>query len=128
MPAASATQGRQPASHAQDAPRDPPSSRRSARLKSASFSPESAQPAAPESVQGAVAMIDGRRNLAHVHFASATQPLPVGSRLRVLVPASQGHQVAGEVEVVQSFAGSATVRGLGHLNLVRIGRDAVIVR
>ncbi|MGE0755952.1 MAG: hypothetical protein AB7O38_02990 [Pirellulaceae bacterium] len=110
---------------ASDAPR---SSRRTARMKTTSFSSAPTAGRDSPAAQGTVAMIDGRRNLAHVHFTAGMEPLPVGARLRVLVPAADGTRHAGDVEVVQSFPGSATVKGLEHLNLARIGRDARIVR
>jgi hypothetical protein len=115
----------EPASQLEQAAPTGPSSRRSSRLKASSYGKQ-AQNAPP--LSGSLAMIDGRRNLAHVHFSTPGQSVPVGSRFRVVLKTPAGTQVAGEVEVVESFAGSATVRGLGAINLAHFGRDASLVR
>jgi hypothetical protein len=104
-----------------------PSSRRTARLKAAQSAPALIEPATPSSA-GVFQMIDPQRNLAHIHFTNESQPMQVGSRLRVLAPASSGWQVTGELEIVESYPGSATVRGLGQLDLARLSRDTVVTR
>jgi hypothetical protein len=80
------------------------------------------------SAAGVLQMIDPRRNLAHIHFTSESQPVPVGSRLRVVAPGSSGWQVTGELEIIESFPGSATVRPLGQLDLARLNRDTIVTR
>jgi hypothetical protein len=103
-----------------------PSSRRTARMKAASHASEgaSAQPATGPA--GAVAMVDPRRNLAHVHFSREAESVAVGSRWRVYDPAVSAQHAIGEVEVTEAFPGSATVRALGNLNLARLGKGAVV--
>ena len=85
------------------------------------------EPAAPTAT-GVLQMIDPKRNLAHIHFTSESQPAPVGSRLRVFSSASSGWQVTGELEIVESFPGSATVRPLGQLDLARLNRETIVSR
>jgi hypothetical protein len=104
-----------------------PSSRRTARLKYPQHAAAIEQPAAPTSA-GVFQMIDPQRNLAHIHFTADLLPMQVGSRLKVLGHQSSGWQVTGELEIVESFPGSATVRPLGQLDLARLTRDTVITR
>lgn len=102
-----------------------PSSRRTARLRTISAAPGQLTPV-PDRVTGAVSLFDRNRNLAHVHFSEGTYQPPVGGRLLVLVPGYDGLQIAGELEVVDSFPGSANARPVDGVDLVRIGKQARI--
>jgi hypothetical protein len=61
---------------------------------------------------GAVIFLDAGRQLAHVHFEEQELHMPVGSRLVAYRSVPGGGQLTGQVEVVESFAGSANVRPL----------------
>lgn len=107
-------------------PANPASSRRTARLNSASYQNDSSAAASPGQPSGTVALVNPQRNLAHVHLTASRQSLPIGAKLRVYYPDASGRRMAGEVEVVNSLPGSATVRGIGSLNLADLPPGTIV--
>jgi hypothetical protein len=76
---------------------------------------------------GALSLFDTQRNLAHVHFPNSSFQPAVGSRLQVFVPGNSGAEQVGELEVLESFPGSANVRPVDGLEVLRLGRHAQVV-
>ncbi len=63
-----------------------------------------------EAYHGVLVQMDARRQLAHVHFEQPDMQVPLGARLIVYHKSGEKIELRGELEVVQSFAGSANVR------------------
>jgi hypothetical protein len=105
----------------------PPSSRRTARLHPISLPAPAELTRPPANQVGVLSLFDARRNVAHVHFQDSSFQPVVGSRLQIYLPGYDGPQLVGELEVIESFAGSANVRPPEGLDIVRIGRQAQVV-
>ena len=60
---------------------------------------------------GTVVHVSPAHRLAHVHFATKSTQAPVGSRIRVFKNVEGIRTLMGELEVVESFAGSANISG-----------------
>jgi hypothetical protein len=103
-----------------------PSSRRTARMQPISQRVPVESTHLPTNPVGSLSLYDAHRNVAHVHFQGAFQA-PVGSRLQVYVPGYAGPELVGELEVVESFPGSANVRPVDGIDLVQVGRHAQVV-
>ncbi len=109
-----------------------PSSRRTARSQpighSAAQDQMSNQPPnqLPNPV-GSISLFDTRRSMAHVHFQHNSFQPAVGSRLQVFVPGYSGSQLVGELEVLESFPGSANVYAVNGLDLNSLGQQAQVV-
>ena len=106
----------------------PPSSRRTAaRLKSISHPVAASHSTPPAIPVGALSLFDANRNLGHVHFRDSSYQPEANSRLQVFLPGDNGAQFVGELEVLEGFPGSANVRPLDDMDLIRIGRHVQVV-
>lgn len=105
----------------------PPSSRRTARMQSISHPVPAAPPTRLEVPIGSVSIFDANRNIAHVHFRDSSFVAAANSRLQVFLPSENGTQFIGEVEVLQGFPGSANVRPIDEMDLIRFGRHVQVV-
>jgi hypothetical protein len=78
---------------------------------------------------GVVVYADTSRNIAHVHFQQQNLSIPTGTQLLMMSPLAETSQVWGELEVVESFVGSANVRCVSASALERLqpGHPVVLV-
>jgi hypothetical protein len=63
------------------------------------------------SARGTIVHVSPEHRLAHVHFANKSTQPPVGSRIRMYGSVKGRRTLIGELEIVESFAGSANVSG-----------------
>lgn len=92
-------------------------------------SPATARSAAPASdaPSGAVVAVDAARRQAHVHFLDKQQTATRGAHLQVYQPSGGKYLLVGELEVLESSAGTALVRPSGGWSIAQISRGAVVV-
>jgi hypothetical protein len=102
------------------------SSRRTAQRLALSLPGNRAGESTAPAFVGALLLSNASRNIAHVHFAEGQPIAAVGTRLHVYAPSDEGYKSLGQLEVVQSFQGSAHVRPIGDLVVMQIPPGALI--
>jgi hypothetical protein len=78
------------------------------------------EPDASDALAGVIMQIDTGKRLAHVHFENRDLKPEAGETLWIYEDLPTGTRYRGELEVVQGFAGAATVRPIGGTSLAGI--------